>query len=259
MDVTALVLDDGDRVTAWGRLIQDHAGTWFEPPLPKTLIMIQDPPVAAHWPGAVPVSGAAMQNVEDFRQRKGLTEGWATLSGIWSASQLQVDRQDPVRDAEVDLSEEFPDWRVPPGVPPDGGWPRWPDDEHRLEYNIGDLTDTGAAVGVTVFRPGRRQDVLVVAASDPDAVDAWLRPQLGARLCVVPTRWTRSELRTVREQISARWDDWHVYGAGEINASDGQPFVTVNLARILPEVAVWATPLQDGIVTLRPWIAPVRA
>jgi hypothetical protein len=58
------------------------------------------------------------------------------------------------------------------------------------------LRETGAAVAVTVFRPSEDQAVLVVAAADPEAVEAQLRPQLGQLLCVVPStpghqRWFR--------------------------------------------------------------------
>jgi hypothetical protein len=34
--------------------------------------------------------------------------------------------------------------------------------------------------------------VLVVAAADRDAVEARIRPQLGERLCVVSSRWTKA-------------------------------------------------------------------
>jgi hypothetical protein len=69
---------------------------------------------------------------------------------------------------------------------PADGWPRltW---KHG-NYDLGDLTDTGAAVTVTTFRPSDDQGVLVVAAADTDAVEARLRPQLGELLCVVASR-----------------------------------------------------------------------
>jgi len=59
---------------------------------------------------------------------------------------------------------------------------------------MNDLPDTGAVVAVTVFRPDPGQEVLVVAAADPAAAEAWLRPRLGKRLCVVASKWTTPEL-----------------------------------------------------------------
>src|SRR6266568_3794381 len=80
----------------------------------------------------------------------------------------------------------YPRWDTPPCPPPAGGWPHldWGRGTrgrgvHNLDYDLGDLADTGAAVAVTTFRPSEDQAVLVVAAADRDAVEARLRPQLG--------------------------------------------------------------------------------
>lgn len=258
MNVDALVLAEGDGLSAWGRLVRDERGTWFEPPLPQPLILYADPPVKRAWHGAVAVSGADFGDVEDHRERGGVVEGWATLDGTWAAGRLTVNRQSaqrPARDADDD---DFPDWAEPPCRPPADGWPRWAKAERRdnLEFDIGDLRETGAAVAVTTFRPGRRQAVLVVAAADADAVEAGLRPHLGDRLCIVPSRWTRAELRAVHDQLSGSWDDWRLYGLAEINTGDGQARITANLTRVLPAIAAWAAPLPQDILTLRPWLAP---
>ncbi len=66
-----------------------------------------------------------------------------------------------------------------------------------LGYDMGALQTTGAAVAVSIFRPGPARPgpnraVLVVAAGDVAAVEARLRPQLGESLCVVPSRWTKA-------------------------------------------------------------------
>jgi hypothetical protein len=260
VDAEALVLADGDEVTAWGRLVRDGRGTWFEPPLPMPLVHWQDPPVRRPWRGAVTVVGASLDAVAEQRERDGLAEGWATLTGTWSSGRLAVHRQD-ARDRPAVAVDDFGDWAVPPCPPPAGGWPKSGRgrDEDNLCFDLADLEETGAAVAVTTFRPGKRQLVLVVAAADVDAVEAQLRPQLGSRLCVVPSRWTRQELRAVLDHLSGRWEDWGIYGAGEVNTGQGQASVTANLARVLPEIAAWATPLPDGILALRPWLAPARA
>ena len=254
MDVTGLVLADGDRASAFGRLVRDDRGDWFEPPLPQTLAYFEHPPVRPRWRNAVPLAGADFGAVSERCEEGGLVEGWAMLSGIWSAGRLSIDRQD---EGEPPERDDFGDWVVPPCPPPAGGWPRSGRREgDNLEVDIGDLKETGAAVAVTTFRPGPRQLVLVVAASDPDTVEARLRPQLGPRLCVVASRWTRQQLRAVREHVSGHWDEWGVYGAGVANDDEGQPHVLARLARVLPEIAAWAAPLPEGILQLKPWLAP---
>jgi hypothetical protein len=259
MDITALVLADGDRAETWGRVVRDERGDWFEPPLPAGLPYWDELPVQPAWRCAVPVAGADFSRVSDRRERSGLLEGWATLSGIWSSGRLTVDRQDQREPSGRDR-DEFPSWVTPPCPPPAGGWPRSrPRDGDNLNIDIGDLTETGAAVAVTTFRPGPRQLVLVVAANDPEAVEGWLRPQLGQRLCVVASRWTPEELRTVREHVSGHWDQWGLYGAGVVNDHEGQPQVVARLARLLPEIAQWAAPLPEGILQLNPWLAPAAA
>ncbi len=258
VDLSALVVADGDRVVAWGRLVRDVRGEWFDPPRPRTLAFIHNPPVAPAGRGAVPVAGADFRRLGDRYERDGLTEGYATLTGTWSAGRLLVTRQDPrLRGAAAD-DVEFGDWTAPPCPPPEGGWPRSSGAQgtENLDFDLGDLRETGAAVAVTVFRPGRRQLVLVVAAAEPGAVEARLRPQLGPRLCVVPSRWTRRELRDVRDHLSGRWDEWNLITIAEISDGHGQPRVTVRLARVLPEIAVWAAPLPEGLLLLRPWLAP---
>lgn len=128
-----------------------------------------------------------------------------------------------------------------------------------LEYDIGDLRDTAAAVAVTMFRPADDAAVLVVAASDEAAVEARLRPQLGDLLCVVPSRWTKAELDRVLGYLHERHEQWDLYQWGPHVAGDGQPCVSARLVRVLPEIAAWAASLPTGILVLEPWLVPQRA
>jgi hypothetical protein len=125
---------------------------------------------------------------------------------------------------------------------------------HNLDYDLGDLADTGAAVAVTTFRPSEDQAVLVVAAADRDAVEAQLRLQLGDLLCVVTSRWTKAELDAVRAHLHARWEEWNLYQLGPSNGEDGQTCMTTGLTRVLPEIANWAASLPGGILALEPWL-----
>jgi hypothetical protein len=128
-----------------------------------------------------------------------------------------------------------------------------------LGYDLGDLELTGAAVAVTLFRPGPNRAVLVVAAGDVAAVEARLRPQLGESLCVVPSRWTKAQLDTVGDYLHYQWELWRLYGLGLHNTDDGQPHMAARLVRVLPEIAARAATLPNDILLLEPWLMPLRA
>jgi hypothetical protein len=257
MDWEALVVRPGDQVTGWGRLVRNAQGTWFDPPVPVALIMIHPRPVAKPSPGAVPVTGADFAAAADRYELSGDVEGWATVTGVWTGAELRIERQSR-RQPEADRG---PRWDTPPCPPPAGGWPHGMNGRYtdNLEFDLGDLEETGAAVTVVIFRPGENQAVLVVAAADPAAVEARLRPQLGQRLCVVPSRWSKRDLDLVRGHLHDHWDDWNLLGLGVTASEEAQAQVTAKLARMLPQTATWAATLPPGIVSLDPWLVPTRA
>jgi hypothetical protein len=183
-------------------------------------------------------------------------EGSALLTGIWSRGQLMVEQQDP--------PPRRPPWRrpwvTPPCPPPPQGWPTViPRGDVQLGYDLGDLQETGAAVAVTVFRPGDNQAVLVVAASDVAAVEDRMRPQLGQSLCIVSSRWTTAQLGAVGDYLHRHHEQWSIYQSGPHNADDGQAHIAARLVRVLPEIALWAAALPMGILVLEPWLMPTRA
>lgn len=256
MDVDGLIVRDGDRVAATGRLVRNDRGDWFEP-----AFFIAEPGglerrVRAVSKGALRVGGADFDRVAGRFGKDGAVEGWATVIGTWSGEQFRVERQD----APVPEPATYARWVTPPCPPPEGGG--WPTSERRgdveLSYDLGDLADTGAAVAITLFRPGPSQAVLVVAAADRAAVEAWLRPQLGNSLCVVPSRWTKDQLDDVRDYLHQRWQLWNIYQLGPQHAEDGQAHITARLVRVLPEIAAWAAELPSDIVALEPWLTPAR-
>ena len=257
MDIQALVVREGDRVGASGRLVRNRDGDWFQPALPSTLIADLERRVAAPWRGAVRVTGASFDHLADRFQRDGEVEGYAAITGIWSGDRLRAIRQT----APEGSPHRDPRWEAPPCPAPAGGWPRldwsggtWGRGVGNLDFDLGDLEDSGAAVAVTTFRPGPDQAVLVVAAADPDAVEAQLRPQLGDLLCVIASRWTTAELDAVRAHLRERWDQWNLYGLGPVNGDDGQARMTAQLTRVLPGIARWGASLPAGILTLQPWL-----
>lgn len=141
---------------------------------------------------------------------------------------------------------------IPPCPAPEGGWPHltWGHGDKNLEYDLGDLEDTGAAVAMTIFRPSEDQAVLVVAAADPAAVEAWLQPQLGELLGVVASKWTKAELEAVRAHLHSHHEEWNLYQWGPMNTEDGQTCMAAKLTRLLPQIAIWAASLPTGILSL---------
>jgi hypothetical protein len=115
-----------------------------------------------------------------------------------------------------------------------------------LDYDPGNLPDTGAAVAITLFRPGDNQAVLVVAAADPAAVEARLRPQLGKSLCVAPSCWTKNQLDDIRRHLREKSKQWNLYQLGPIHADDGQAHLAARLLRFLPEIAARAAALPPA-------------
>jgi hypothetical protein len=208
------------------------------------------------WRGAVPVVGADFDAVTNRFEREGAVESWAMVTGVWSGDQLEVEQQStpPSRGAPRLR------WVIPPCPAPPRGWPEViRRGDILLDYDLGDLLDTGAAVAVSLFRPGPNQPVLVVAADDVTAVEARLRPQLGGSLCIVPSRWTKAQLDAVRDYLRDHQEQWSLYQWGPQNTDDGQAHMAANLVRVLPAIATWATSLPQSILLLEPWLMPLRA
>jgi hypothetical protein len=94
MDVDVLVLRDGDLVTASGYLVRNGDGDWLQPAFPiagpARPMQLQ---VRTVWRGAVRVTGADFDAVQDRFEQDGAVEGLATVTGVWSGEQLQVERQ----------------------------------------------------------------------------------------------------------------------------------------------------------------------
>ena len=110
MDWDEFVLRPGDRAGAWGRLVRTGQGTWLDPPLAVGLVLIRPRPVSPPSGLAVPVSGADFTRVAQRYELDGDLEGWATVDGVWTGSELRVDRHsgrrpEPVADRTMDLKE----------------------------------------------------------------------------------------------------------------------------------------------------------
>jgi hypothetical protein len=90
MDWNTLVLRAGDPVHAFGRLVRNADGDWFEGPVSVPLIRGEwvRRPVCA-----VPVVGANFDDLIDRREYDGDVEGTAIVTGTWTGSAVRVERQ----------------------------------------------------------------------------------------------------------------------------------------------------------------------
>jgi hypothetical protein len=243
VDVSGLVLSEGDLVRASGQVVVDGDAVWFEPPLPTPLVhYVSGPPPPR--PSGLGVRAAGVD-------LGALADGWASLSGSWQDDRLVVSAQAPPDFGH----EDAPRWDRPPCPPPAGGWP-----EGEVDENIDlppDLVSAYPITAVAQFRPSRRQTVLVVATDEPEQVDAVLRPRYGDRLCVVRSRWARSQVDEVLLRLRESMPEWMIYELGETVAEDGQPQVAAKVSRVVPGLAGWVRTVPDGLLSLSPWLAPL--
>lgn len=257
-DLRHLVARDGERVRAFGEVIAVGEGVWFQPNLPRLLPYY--PPGTEPAPRtalslAVEVTGVDLDRLSRREQhRDGTVFGWAALVGVWRNGRISVDEQGA---ADGDSPDRMPRWTQPPCDPPEGGWPLiaehlrggdvaldWPEDREGPEV-----------VNVTIFRPGPDRAVAVIASSDPEATRRRLGPSLGDRLCVVASRWTRTQVDKVRDELGR--GDWPVYSHGETSDEAGQLVVSVEIQQVTEPFAAFAARTPDGLLDVQPWLRPV--
>jgi hypothetical protein len=92
MDWNTLVLRTGDPVRAFGRLVRNADGDWFEGPVPIPLVMTAMIRAPMH---AVPLSGANFAELAHCHEHNGVIEGTAIVTGTWTGSALRVEHQGP--------------------------------------------------------------------------------------------------------------------------------------------------------------------
>jgi hypothetical protein len=125
------------------------------------------------------------------------------------------------------------------------------------DLELGDLESSGALVTRVAFRPSADQVVVVIAATNIDAVTRQLAPQLPNRLCVVPSRFTRDQLSEVQNVLLTHTRDWRLEGFSTGGADKyAQPFADATPFRVTAELAEWADTLPDDLLRLIPALRP---
>ena len=255
MDLTPLLLTAGRTAEATGRVVAFAGRTWFEPPLPVTLLMTHPQPPPRPSGLGVLAEGVDLTALHNTRSGDGAVEGWASLTGVWSGEALQVTAQAAPRPPTQHTAA--PVWRHPPCPPPAGGWP-----VTGYQTNLPDLPepliDNVDIVNVTCFRPSDVQAVMVIAAIDPGRVERLLRHRFGDSLCLIASRWTHAVIAAVRGHLEQQQQAWGVWSLGNTSAEDGHVVIDAQVVRVLPDLATWATTVPDGLLRVHPWLAPER-
>ncbi|WP_427895783.1 hypothetical protein ACQHIV_18035 [Kribbella sp. GL6] len=243
-----LVFEVGDLVRTWGRYVARPDGEWLD--LARVDDLLIKPP---DWMSdrSIRLIGADADAVPTAWAANGVP-GRISVVGRWRDESIEVDEQSP----ETPRRRPTVDRTNPPCPPPPDGWRRdaeiW-----RLHVNVDDLKSSGAIVHMVIFRPSKNQEVLVVAATDVDAVTRQLSRRLAGQLCVVHSRFTRAQLDEVRDVLSAHWQEWHLETFGTGHADEqGQPFAEAEPCRVTNEMAEWADTLPDGLLRLSPILIP---
>ncbi|MEV0291417.1 MULTISPECIES: hypothetical protein [unclassified Kribbella] len=241
-----LVFEAGDRVRTWGQYVAGPDGDWLD--LARVDALISKPP---GWKSdrSIRLIGADAEAVPtDFAANR--VPDFVSVVGTWRDESIEVEEQSP----DIPAREPSADWTDPPCPPPPDGWRR---DALPWDLDYGDLESSGAMVHGVVFRPSADQEVLVVAATDVDAVTRQLSPHLPDQLCVVPSRFTRAQLDEVRDVLLSHWREWRLETCGTGSAdAQAQPFATAEPFRVTAEMAEWADTLPAGLLRLNPAISP---
>lgn len=263
-----LVFQPGDKVRTSGRFVSGPDGDWLD--LQRVHDLLIKPP---GWKSELSIRliGADAAAVpSDFGPNQ--VPGHITVVGRWHAP--APGEQVRLGDESIEVETQTPEGPAPrpragkthpPCPPPPGGWPQnvvwyegWPHSAvSDLDLDIRDLESSGAMVHRAIFRPTEDQEVLVVAATDVEAVTRRLSPSLPNQLCVVRSRFTRAQLDEVGDVLHAHFQEWRLESFGTGNSDpQGQPFATAEPVRVTPELAAWADTLAKGLLVLNPTIAP---
>jgi len=256
MDLSGLVVGVGDIVRGWGEIRELRGDVWFDPPHSIPLIRFgpgQQTPLSEH---AVRLIGHhPLAICSEFTDDGGIP-GWATITGTWLGDAIRVHEQDPRPPLDLRRDNPARPPTMPPCPEPPGGWPAGTPDDI-LAYHLPDLVRSENCVATAFFRPRPDSTVVVIAVSDVAAAEQAWRPRLGARLGIVPSRWSTAELEAVTSTLDEHWDEWTISHSARLSDDHLQYKVETRLLRVTPAMARWAAALPDGIFDPRPTLTVV--
>lgn len=276
-DTGTRLLVDGDRVTAMGVVVS-------VPGRPVRFCAAVDRPFLDFTPGQEPTpaycakgvdaTGIDLANLAHRIETAGAIEGRATLTGTLEGDVLRVQEQTASPSVQTEARFQASE---PPCAAPEGGWPRDPNksveggNQADADLNLHAQQPAldayrsahpGQFVEIAYLRPYADSQVLGVIAPDAaarDAVDRGLRPAYGPHLCVVVSRYTRSQVAAATTAVDGSGPMWAtglVFGSGQTIDDDLQVAFEVRVVRVTHELRQLAEDHPDGLVRLQSWLAP---
>lgn len=261
-DYAALVLRDGDTVSASGRVVSvPGRPVRFCAPVPESSIGYAPghDPAPAYCGSGVDVQGVELSTLADRRQKAGAIEGQAQLTGTYAGGTLTVSRQSaPVNPPGRTIPDQ------PPCAAPAGGWPRGAAGEN-IDVTAASRYQArhpGVIEQLALLRPSTTQVLAyVVTVGDPAPVVAALRPAFGQRLCVARGRYRPAEIAATARALridSPVCRAAGVYSTGSGLTPQGQPEYGISLPWVTPALAVLAGRQPAGLVRFDGWLVPLR-
>lgn len=241
-----LVVEPGDRVRATGRFVSFPDGDWLDVAQFNDLVLRTRPWKSSRSFRLVGVDADAVPDGSD----RSVIPGCLRVVGVCHGDVITVDAQQPVPwPRQTTFGPLFT------GPEPPGGWDT--SEQSTDVSGLPQLRDTGQIVRDGWLRTDSGALILRVAASDVDAVDAVLAPQLRRRRYVVRSRYTADRLREVEEMFAAHADGWGFEGWSDQNLDPQcQPYAEATLTRVSSDLAAWADTLPDDLLRLTPAMEP---
>jgi hypothetical protein len=242
-----LVVEPGDRVHATGRFVSFPDGDWLDLAQVISLVLRAGPWKSSR---SVQLVGVDANAVPDGSDRSVIPERLRVV-GVWNDGVITVEAQEPVPWPPQATTRE----PLFTGAEPAGGWDS---SEQSTDVDgLQQLRDIGQIVRDGWLRTDTGALILRVAASDVDAVEAVLAPQLPRRRYVVRSRYTIAQLREVEEMFAIHNDEWGFESWSYQNLdSQCQPYAEAALTRVSSDLAAWADSLPDDLLTLTPAMTP---
>lgn len=241
-----LVVDQGDRMRVTGRFVRFPDGDWLDVAQLVALVALRRPWKPTRAFRLVGVDASAVPDGSD----RSVRPHELRVVGVWRDDSITVEAQEP-----VPWSRRTRGKRLFLGAAPGGGWDN--SEQSTNVESLQELRDAGQIVRDEWLRTGNGALILRVAASDVDAVEAVLAPQLPRRRYVVKSRYTAAQLHEVEAMFAAHYDQWGFESFSCVNLDARcQPYAEATLTRVSRDLAEWADTLPDGLLALTPAMTP---
>jgi hypothetical protein len=248
-DAQRLVVEPGNRVRTEGRFVQLDGTDWLDLAQINDLVGRSGPWKSNRSVRLIGANAAAIpvgRNTSD----PSLIPGRVRVVGVWRDDVIVVEAQSPVPWPAREGPEPLFTLPAPPG-----GWNVA--DHSRDIHGLAALRTSGKIVRDGWLRDDSGALLLRIAASDVEAVERVLAPQLPRRLCVVQSRYTTAQLREVESMFATHAIEWGFEAwSYESMDSECQPFADATLTRVSTDLAAWADTLPDGLLALHPTMTP---